>query len=78
MHEGFETQPWMVMDVYGLIDCSLLDSFKGELDQPRNLWDLPWCVGGDFNKILFVEERRGSRRWTGEWSSLATLWTDRG
>ena len=28
----------------------------------RGLWDDPWCLGGDFNIILFQQERSSQRR----------------
>ncbi|XP_077231884.1 uncharacterized protein LOC143864904 [Tasmannia lanceolata] len=33
-----------------------------ELAVVRNKWGHPWCLGGDFNEVRWVEERMGCRR----------------
>lgn len=50
---------WVVTNVYGPNDARLRDEFWAELEDVRNRWDLPWCVGGDFNVIRFSHEKRG-------------------
>ena len=48
--------------VYGPIKRSLKESFWEELGLISSEWEEPWCVGGDFNKILSPNERsRGGR-----------------
>ena len=33
-----------------------------ELGDIRGLWNDPWCIGGDFNMIRFLNERRKGGR----------------
>ena len=48
--------------VYGPVERSLRESFWEELGSIRDLWKEPSCVGGDFNKILYPNERtRGGK-----------------
>ena len=48
--------------VYGPVENRFRESFWEELGSIKGLWDGPWCVGGDFNEILFPNERsRGGR-----------------
>lgn len=32
--------------------------FLGELDDIKARWDLPWCIGGDFDLVRFSHERK--------------------
>lgn len=36
-----------------------VEDFLGELDDAKAMWDLPWCIGGDFNLIRFAHEKKG-------------------
>lgn len=35
--------------------------FWNDLNELGNLMDGPWCVGGDFNKILYSADRKGCK-----------------
>ena len=53
---------WTFTGVYGPVENNLRESFWEELGAIKGLWDGPWCVGGDFNEVLFPNERaRGGR-----------------
>ena len=56
--DGFE---WAFARVYGpngnIDRRRLWDELAGLL----SWWDLPWCIGGDFNVIRFPSERSGGR-----------------
>ena len=53
---------WAFSGVYGPTNNSFRESFWEELGSIKGLWDCPWCVGGDFNEVLFPNERsRGGR-----------------
>ena len=53
---------WTFTGVYGPVENSLRESFWEELGSIKGLWDCPWCVGGDFNEVLFPNERsKGGR-----------------
>ena len=53
---------WVFSGVYGPIERSLKESFWEELGLISGQWEEPWCVGGDFNKILSLNKRsRGDR-----------------
>lgn len=47
MVDGMEE--WMFRGVYGTVLLGEIDDFLGELDDVKARWDLPWCIGGDFN-----------------------------
>lgn len=53
---------WMFMRVYG---PSLMRDREGlfvELGTINRLWDDPWCIGSDFNIIMFPRECSGVDR----------------
>ena len=57
--DGFQ---WAFTGLYGPVENRFKESFWEELGSIKGLWDGPWCVGGDFNEILFPNERsRGGR-----------------
>ena len=57
--DGFQ---WVFSGVYGPTEKRLRESFLEELGSIRDLWENPWCVGGDFNENLSPNERsRGGR-----------------
>lgn len=58
-----ESQKWMITGVYGpSLGGRLLDDFILELEVIRGRWDIPWCNGGDFNEILFLDKRNKATR----------------
>ena len=57
--DGFQ---WAFTGVYGPVENSDREAFWEELGSIKGLWEGPWCVGGDFNEVLFPYERaRGGR-----------------
>ncbi|KAF5188929.1 Atp-dependent dna helicase, partial [Thalictrum thalictroides] len=56
---GFE---WMHTVVYGPSRRAEKDAFIEELDNIRMWSSLPWCLGGDFNLVRFLHERKGGGR----------------
>ena len=53
---------WAFSGVYGPVENSFRESFWEELGSIKGLWDCPWCVGGDFNEVLYpIERSRGGR-----------------
>lgn len=66
-----KSQRWSVTAVYGPIDIGLLVECLDELDRIKVEIGMPWCMGGDFNEVLFSEERsNGNRRLGG----MERLW----
>ncbi|RVW15175.1 LINE-1 reverse transcriptase-like [Vitis vinifera] len=55
---------WVFTGVYGPFTKMEREGMWEELGAVRGLWDDPWCLGGDFNIILFQQERSSQRRIT--------------
>jgi hypothetical protein len=51
---------WMFSGVYGLNIDRDRRLMWDELAGIRSWWDVPWCLGGDFNVVRFPLERVGS------------------
>lgn len=49
------------MHIYGPFYNRAKEEFWTELFDLGNLTDGVWCVGGDFNKVLYSEGRNGRR-----------------
>ena len=57
--DGFQ---WAFTGVYGPVENSDREAFWEELGSIKGLWEGPWCVGDDFNEVLFpYESSRGGR-----------------
>jgi hypothetical protein len=50
---------WAFAGVYGPTRDALRRLMWEELAGLKFLWELPWCIGGDFNVTLFHNERSG-------------------
>ena len=48
---------WGLIGVYGPNDDSLRYALFDELKLFLSLWDIPWCLGGDFNVVRCPVER---------------------
>ena len=56
---GFQ---WAFTSIYGLVERNNRKMFWEELGSLKGLWEGPWCIDGDFNMVLSLNERnRGSR-----------------
>ena len=51
---GFQ---WAFSGVYGLVERRFKEAFWEELGCIKGWWEGPWCLGGNFNKILSPSER---------------------
>ena len=61
MENGFV---WMFTGVYGSFTREERECLWKELGAIRGIWEDPWCLGGDFNIILFQRERSRQGRLT--------------
>lgn len=59
-----EQQKWKLTGVYGPSGVDSLEVFLQELQDIKNRKEMPWCVGGDFNEVLYLEERNRATRST--------------
>jgi hypothetical protein len=50
---------WAFAGVYGPSRYNLRRFLWEELAGLLCIWDLPWCIGGDFNATIFLNERSG-------------------
>lgn len=58
--DKLEGTQWWLSCIYGPSFHSSKCGFWIELDDLGNLIDGLWCVGGDFNEILYSSDRKGS------------------
>ncbi|RVW55071.1 LINE-1 reverse transcriptase-like [Vitis vinifera] len=59
--------------VYGPFSREERECLWEELGAIRGLWDVPWCLGGDFNITLFQGERSRQGRTTGAMRRFAQM-----
>lgn len=55
-------EEWMFVRVYGPPKQGEVVDFMVELDDIKGRWNLPWCIGGDFNMVRCPLERSGDGR----------------
>uniref|UniRef100_A0A2N9HZL3 Endonuclease/exonuclease/phosphatase domain-containing protein n=1 Tax=Fagus sylvatica TaxID=28930 RepID=A0A2N9HZL3_FAGSY len=55
---------WAFLGVYGPQSDGDRRVMWEELFRLANWWDVPWCVGGDFNVVRFLSERLGADQFT--------------
>jgi hypothetical protein len=53
---------WAFVGVYGPNRDNFRWHLWEELAGLMSLWDMPWCIGGDFNVTLYHSERLGGAR----------------
>lgn len=54
-------QLWLFSGIYGCCEDAIRKNLWDELRLVRLRWNVPWCIGGDFNVVRFPRERSGSR-----------------
>ena len=52
---------WVFTGVYGPVVNSERRDFLDKMVNVAFRWEMPWCVGGDFNVVRFPEEKGGKR-----------------
>lgn len=50
---------WVTTSVYGPHNPTDRADFWLELNQVAGMWNRPWVLGGDFNVIRFLHEKKG-------------------
>jgi hypothetical protein len=69
---------WAFAGVYGPNRSTFRRSLWDELAGVMSLWDIPWCVGGDFNVTLFRSESSGGASRSYATSDFADFIADQG
>ena len=67
---------WIFTGVYGPFSKEDRETLWGELGAIRGIWDDPWCLGGDFNVTLSLEERSNQGRLTSAMRRFAQVVDD--
>ncbi|RVX09019.1 LINE-1 reverse transcriptase-like [Vitis vinifera] len=67
---------WIFTGVYGPFSKKDRETLWGELGAIRGIWDDPWCLGGDFNVTLSLEERSNQGRVSGAMRRFAQVVDD--
>jgi len=62
---------WGLIRVYGPNDDRARGALFEELRTFTSIWDIPWCLGGDFNVVRFPSERSNGGRLTSAMSDFS-------
>lgn len=68
--DGFQ---WVLTNVYGPNKPLERAGFWEELDNVCNYWNLPWCLGGDFNTVLSCDEKTNCSQTTRSMKDFASF-----
>ena len=68
----------MFTGVYGPFSREERESLWEEIGAIRGLWEEPWCLGGDFNTILYHSERSRNGKITSAMRRFAQIIDDLG
>ena len=69
---------WVFTGVYGPFSREEMECLWEEIGAIRGLWEEPWCLGGDFNTILYHFERSRNGRITSAMRRFAQIIDDLG
>ena len=69
---------WVFMGVYGPFSREERECLWEEIGAIGGLWEEPWCLGGDFNTILYQSERSRNGRITSAMRRFAQIIDDLG
>ena len=69
---------WVFTGVYGPFSREERECLWEEFGAIRGLWEEPWCLGGDFNTILYQSERSRNGRITSAMRRFAQIIDDLG
>ena len=69
---------WVFTGVYGPFSREEMECLWEEIGAIRGLWEEPWCLGGDFNTILYHSERSINGRITSAMRRFAQIIDDLG
>ena len=69
---------WVFTGVYGPFSKEERECLWEEIRAIRGLWEEPWCLGGDFNMILYQFERSRNGRITSAMRRFAQIIDDLG
>jgi hypothetical protein len=69
---------WAFAGVYGPNSNNFRRFMWEELAGLMSLWDMPWCIGGNFNVTLFHSERSGGASMRSAVLDFADFITDQG
>jgi hypothetical protein len=73
--DGFN---WAFAGVYGPNRDNDRLMLWEELSSLMDRWEVPWCIGGDFNAVRFLSERRGSIRYASSMEDFSQFIFDKG
>ncbi|XP_028054758.1 uncharacterized protein LOC114258955 [Camellia sinensis] len=60
---GFHNFSCVIINIYAPNDVLKRRQLWYALAQLKSAFSSPWCIGGDFNEIRFMSERKGCFRW---------------